>query len=242
MGDHLAADIAGGKRAGLKTILVLTGTTSPEDLERAGIAPDLVLDSLAGLVGRRAARAPRDGDVCTLLDGREVPSLTLDSTHGRVGLAELTAGRLVLYVYPRTGVAGEPPLPGWDQIPGARGCTAQCRAFRDHATALAGLGARIAGLSAQAVEEQREFAARNGIPFPLVSDPGLVLARSLGVPTFTVGELRLYERVVLVVEQCRVVKAFYPVLAPEESAGEVVAWLEEHLADRPTDRADPSLS
>lgn len=49
IGDHLIADIAGAKRAGLEAILVLTGTTSRADLERAVIPPDLVLDSLAAL-------------------------------------------------------------------------------------------------------------------------------------------------------------------------------------------------
>ena len=197
------------------------------------MAPDIVLDALADLVARRGAPAPHDGGVCALLAGRDVPSLTLDSTHGRVDLAELAAGRLVLYVYPRTGVPGEPPPPGWDEIPGARGCTAQCCAFRDESTALARLGARIAGLSAQGLKEQREFAERNGIPFPLLSDPQLALARSLSLPTFTAGDRTLYERVVLVAEAGRLIKAFHPVVAPEESATEVVAWVQDHLAGQP---------
>jgi len=51
VGDHLEADVVGGKRAGLRTILVLTGTTSREDLEAADdVRPDLVLPSLAHLV------------------------------------------------------------------------------------------------------------------------------------------------------------------------------------------------
>lgn len=49
IGDHLIADIAGAKRAGLGAILVLTGTTGRADLERAVIPPDLVLESLGAL-------------------------------------------------------------------------------------------------------------------------------------------------------------------------------------------------
>lgn len=49
IGDHLIADIAGAKRAGLPAILVLTGITQRADLDRALIAPDVVLDSLAAL-------------------------------------------------------------------------------------------------------------------------------------------------------------------------------------------------
>jgi HAD superfamily hydrolase (TIGR01450 family) len=52
IGDHLIADIAGAKRAGLDAILVLTGTTSRNDLEKAVIPPDLVLESLAALANR----------------------------------------------------------------------------------------------------------------------------------------------------------------------------------------------
>jgi peroxiredoxin len=65
-----------------------------------------------------------------------------------VDLAELGAGLAVLYIYPRTGKPGVPVPDGWDAIPGARGCTPQSCAFRDHAAELAGLGARVAGLSA----------------------------------------------------------------------------------------------
>jgi len=50
VGDHLEADIAGGKRAGLGTILVLSGTTSAQELEVSEVEPDVVLDDLAGLL------------------------------------------------------------------------------------------------------------------------------------------------------------------------------------------------
>jgi len=49
VGDHLIADIAGAKRAGLAAILVLTGATNRADLAQAEIQPDLVLESLAEL-------------------------------------------------------------------------------------------------------------------------------------------------------------------------------------------------
>jgi glycerol 3-phosphatase-2 len=49
VGDNLAADIVGGKRAGLTTILVLTGTSSRNDLAAADVEPDVVVDSLAAL-------------------------------------------------------------------------------------------------------------------------------------------------------------------------------------------------
>ncbi len=103
--------------------------------------------------------APEDDGACDGLPGTAVPALVLPSSQGPVDLAELARERLVLYVYPRSGRPDVPLLPGWDAIPGARGCTPQSCAFRDHAEELAGLGARVAGLSAQSLDDQVEFAA-----------------------------------------------------------------------------------
>ena len=85
-------------------------------------------------------------------------------------------GRLVAYVYPRTGIPGEPLPAGWDDIPGARGCTPQSCAYRDALAEFERLGASLVGISAQSPAEQREFAEREHIPFPLLSDAGLALA------------------------------------------------------------------
>lgn len=169
------------------------------------------------------------------LRGAPVPALRLDSTQGSVDLGELAAARLVLYVYPRTGLPGEAPLPGWDTIPGARGCTAQSCAFRDHHRELSDLGAEVAGLSVQLADEQRAFAARNSIPFRLVSDPELALGAALSLPTFATAGRTFYCRLTLVVERGQIAKVFYPVDPPERNAAEVVAWLAQHTAAREVD-------
>jgi phosphoglycolate/pyridoxal phosphate phosphatase family enzyme len=57
VGDNLAADIAGGKRAGLTTILVLTGTSRREDIGSAEVPPDVVLPDLAALTATGTGRA-----------------------------------------------------------------------------------------------------------------------------------------------------------------------------------------
>jgi peroxiredoxin len=168
---------------------------------------------------------PEDDGACDQLLGRMLPQLTLESTQGPVSLRALSMERLVLYVYPRTGRPDEPSPPGWDDIPGARGCTPQSCAFRDHAAELEALGASVAGLSAQPLEEQVEFAARNHIPYPVIADPELRTAAPVGLPTFTFEGLTLYKRVTLVVEACAISKVFYPVFPPNQNAAEVVAWL-----------------
>ena len=169
---------------------------------------------------------PVDDGACDHLAGLAVPPLVLDSSQGPVDLQELGAELAVLYVYPRTGPPDRSVSPAWDAIPGARGCTPQSCGFRDHAAELARAGARVAGLSAQTLEEQIEFAAREHMPFPVVADPERRLGKALGLPTFEFEEATLYKRVTLVLEAGTVAKAFYPVFPPDRNAAEVVAWLE----------------
>jgi len=168
---------------------------------------------------------PEDDGVTDHLFGLMLPQLTLESTQGPVSLRALSLERLVLYVYPRTGRPGEPAGSEWGAIPGARGCTPQSCGFRDHVAELEELGAQVAGLSAQPLEEQAEFAERNHIPYPVIADPELKLAAALRLPTFEFEGATLYKRVTLVVEACAVAKVFYPVFPPDENAAEVVAWL-----------------
>jgi peroxiredoxin len=168
---------------------------------------------------------PADDGAADHLVGTMLPPLTLESSAGQVSFRELGLERLVLYVYPRTGRPGEPSPPGWDAIPGARGCTPESCAFRDHGAELRDLGALLAGLSAQTVEEQVEFAERNHIAYPVIADPELRLARALRLPTFDVAGMTLYKRITLVVEACAIAKVFYPVFPPDKNAEEVVAWL-----------------
>jgi peroxiredoxin len=114
---------------------------------------------------------------------------------------------------------------GWDDIPGARGCTAESCAFRDARDELARHGASLIGISTQTPEEQAEFAARERIAYPLLSDHELVLARDMGLPTFEAAGLKLYKRLTFVAEEGRIAKVIYPVFPPDRNAHEVLAWL-----------------
>jgi peroxiredoxin len=169
---------------------------------------------------------PVDDGAAEGLEGRRVPAVRLASAAGGdVDLAEAAAGTLVIYAYPGTGVPGEPLPPGWRETPGAFGCTAENCAFRDHAGQLAALGAGVVGLSAQPLEQQREFAARERIPYPLLNDAGLTLADRLGLPVFEIAGLRRYRRLTLIARQGSIAKVFYPVFPPDEHPAEVLAWL-----------------
>lgn len=171
---------------------------------------------------------PVDDGATVGIEGSRLPALRLASTlEPDVDLREASAGRLVLYVYPRTGVPGQPSPQGWDQIPGARGCTPENVAFRDREHEIRDLGATVMGLSSQLLEEQREFSQRERIPYPLLNDSALVLARELGLPTFEVAGTTLYKRLTLIAEQGTIIKVFYPVFPPDRHPEDVIAWLRD---------------
>jgi peroxiredoxin len=164
---------------------------------------------------------PEDDGAADHLPGMAVPALRLDE----VDLAEAARGTLVAFVYPRTGTPGELSPEGWDDIPGARGCTPQSCAFRDLHGELSALGAEVVGISAMDPSEQAAFAERERIPYPLLNDRELRLADALGLPTFEAAGMRLYKRLTLVARAGEIVKVFYPVFPPDRNAAEVAAWL-----------------
>jgi peroxiredoxin len=174
---------------------------------------------------------PVDDGAADGLVGREVPDLALPATDGaELRLADLATDLLVAYVYPMTGTPGRPLPHGWDDIPGARGCTPQSCAYRDALADFERLGATVVGISAQSAAEQAEFAAREHIPFPLLSDDRLLLREALGLPAFEAEGRTFYRRLTFVAEERRIVKAFYPVFPPDRDAGEVLAWLGDRVA------------
>ena len=170
--------------------------------------------------------APQDDGGARHLTGVRLPDLALPATSGAlVNLAKLK-GRTVVYVYPRTGVPGVDAPPGWDDIPGARGCTPQSCGFRDHFAELKRLGvAQLYGLSTQDTAYQREAATRLHLPFPILSDEKLALTKALNLPTFTTAGMTLLKRMALVIDDGVIGKVFYPVFPPDKNAADVVAWL-----------------
>jgi peroxiredoxin len=169
--------------------------------------------------------APVDDGACDHLPGMQLPPRALPSTSAEpVDLSGLP-GRTILYCYPRTGRPGEDLPQGWNEIPGARGCTPQSCAFRDHHAELRNLGARVFGLSTQDTGYQREAVDRLHLPFELLSDESLAFAQTLNLPTFEVEGMTLIKRLTLVICDGRIEKVFYPVFPPDKSAEEVVGWL-----------------
>jgi peroxiredoxin len=169
---------------------------------------------------------PQDDGACAHLAGSKLPAIALRSTAGAsVDLSRLS-GRTVVYCYPRTGKPDQEMPEGWNAIPGARGCTPQSCAFRDHYQELKRAGAaQVYGLSAQDTAYQREAVERLHLPFELLSDEKLELARALRLPTFEVAGVTLIKRLTLIIDDGVVTKVFYPVFPPDANAAEVERWL-----------------
>lgn len=174
---------------------------------------------------------PFDDGATRHLPGARLPEIALPGTAGSaISLAEL-GGRTVVYAYPLTGRPGTALPPGWDEIPGARGCTPQSCAFRDHHTELLAAGAdRVYGLSTQDPEYQREAAERLHLPFPLLSDAALRLTTAMQLPAMLVGGATLLKRMALIIDDGVITHVFYPVFPPDRSATEVLEWLRAQRA------------
>ncbi|MET8349097.1 MULTISPECIES: MerR family transcriptional regulator [unclassified Micromonospora] len=195
-------------------------------------ALDARLDAAASQVvtGGPAAGANPAG-----LVGTPLPPLSFYATDGRpVDLGALGPGRSVIFIYPLSGRPGVDLPRSLLEIPGARGGTEQATWLRDHHTEILSAGvARVYGLSAQSTGYQRELVHRLRLPYPLIPDPRLTLAAELGLPTFTAGDMTLYERLTLIVTDEVVEHVFHPIPEPASHALDVMRWLTKR---RPTVR------
>lgn len=171
---------------------------------------------------------PKDDGAAAHLRGRRMPSVRLPSTQGgSVDLAALPAGSTVIFAYPMTGKPGIALPDGWDDIPGARGCTPQNCAFRDAHAAFRALGASVLAVSTQTSDDQREMAARLHVPYAVLSDAEYRLAEALALPTFEAGGMRLLRRLTMIVEAGIIGQVFYPVFPPDRSAAQALDWLQK---------------
>jgi peroxiredoxin len=169
---------------------------------------------------------PIDDGAASHLVGMHVPSIPLPATDGTTVDLSSLPGRVVVYAYPRTGIPGIENPAGWDLIPGARGCTPQSCAFRDHFAELKALGVnRLFGLSTQDTAYQHEVAERLHLPFPILSDERLILTGALRLPTFQTSGMTLLKRLALVIKDRKIEHVFYPVFPPDQNASDVIAWL-----------------
>ena len=168
---------------------------------------------------------PQDDGACNHLLGMPLPNVALLATDGSmVNLSQLP-GRLVIYCYPMTGQPNVPLPEGWDQIPGARGCTPQSCAFRDHYQELQALNANVFGLSVQSTDYQREMATRLHLPFQVLSDEQYQFQKALNLPTFVAAGMTLLKRVTFISHQGRIETVHYPIFPSDSDPAWVLNYL-----------------
>ncbi|MEJ7757944.1 MAG: MerR family transcriptional regulator [Nocardioidaceae bacterium] len=170
---------------------------------------------------------PQDDGAARHLPGRTLPSLSFQATDGsHLQLDQVSTGRWVLFLYPLTGEPGIDMPRGWDQIPGARGCSQEACSFRDNLATLQEHGAQqVLALSSDDAQYQQDLVRRLHLPYPMLSDPELSLAGALDLPLFEANGWELYKRLTLVVDGATITHVFYPVFPPGSHADEVLDWL-----------------
>ena len=172
---------------------------------------------------------PQDDGAAAHLVGMRLPAISLGATNAsRFNLGE-SKGRLVIYCYPMTGQPNVPLPEGWDQIPGARGCTPQSCSFRDHYQELRDLGADVVGLSVQSTEYQKEMADRLHLPFPVLSDAGYQFQQALRLPTFAAAGMTLLKRITLIANDGVIEAVHYPIFPSDSDP----AWVMDYLKNNP---------
>jgi len=168
---------------------------------------------------------PVDDGSCDHLPGTRIPSVALMATSGETVDLGTLSGIVLVYFYPMIGRPDSPPLIGWNEIPGARGCTPQSCAFRDHYAELQRFKARVFGVSAQPLEDQQEAKARLELPFELLNDSNFTLTEAMHLPTFEYTGSRLIKRLTVIADNGIIQKVFYPVFPPNRNAEDVIEWL-----------------
>jgi peroxiredoxin len=168
-----------------------------------------------------------DGAARHLKPGLAAPDILLPATVGDpVSLARLDGGN-VIFLYPWTGRPGLPNPPNWDDIAGAHGSTPEAEGFRDLHERLRMSGYGVLGVSGQTTEDQKEFAERLRIPFPLLSDAEGRLRKALSLPVFETGGSVYLKRLTLVLRDGKIERTIYPVHPPHTHAADLLATLSE---------------
>ena len=169
---------------------------------------------------------PEDDGAADHLPGMVLPDLPLASTDGAEISLGLQSGRVVVFCYPKTGQPGTEMPEGWDEIPGARGCTPQACAYRDAMEQLTEAGVdRVYGLSTQDTDWQVEAKERLHLPYPLLSDVRWHLTEALALPTFDAEGERLMKRLTMVIEDGTITHVHYPVFPPDKDVEWVLSKL-----------------
>jgi peroxiredoxin len=169
-----------------------------------------------------------DGAYDHLRVGMAVPDVQLPATTGETLNVVASSAFTVIFLYPMTGIRGQPMPDGWLELPGAFGCTAESCAYRDLIEDFARRHVTVHGVSTQTTSEQREFAERERISYPLLSDSEHRFVNALELPLLRVGGPSRIRRATLIVDRKRVLReVMYPIPDPAANAEQALAAVEQ---------------
>lgn len=171
---------------------------------------------------------PQDDGSTHHLKGMKLPNVSLNATNGETIHFGNIKSKVVIYCYPMTGQPNVDLPDGWDQIPGARGCTPQSCSYRDHYQELKALGVEVIGLSVQTTEYQKEMVDRLHLPFSVVSNVGYKFQKALNMPTFVAAGMTLLKRVTLIAEYGVIEAVHYPIFPSDSDPAWVIDYLKSH--------------
>ncbi len=173
---------------------------------------------------------PVDDGACNHLLGSRVPSIYLNSTSGKSVDLGAVAGTAVIFFYPMNGRSDSPPMTGWNDIPGARGCTPQVCSFRNDYTQLVAMDTKVFGVSSQPLADQKEASTRLALPYELLNDTPLELTHAMNLPTFEYGASTYIKRITVIAIDGVIKKTFYPVFPPDKNVSDVIIWIKQNDA------------
>ena len=172
---------------------------------------------------------PKDDGKSKHLLNLRIPEIELPNQDGNLlKLNRCDTFRLVVYCYPMTGNPKKPLPKNWNNIPGARGCTSETCSFRDHYEELIKLNSVPIGITTQSIEDIKEMTKRLIIPYDVLSDEDLILAKLIKLPTFNIEEKIYIKRITLIIEKSIIKKVFYPIFPVEKHIFNVLKWLKEN--------------
>ncbi len=171
---------------------------------------------------------PEDDGDCDHLLNSQLPSIQLKSTTGGIVDISEAKGTVVIFFYPMNGKPDSPPMIGWNDIPGARGCTPQACSFGDNYSKLEKLGVKVYGISSQPLADQKEASSRLSLPYELLNDSGFEITKAMNLPTFEYESSKYIKRITVISRGGVIMKTFYPVFPPDKNVSEVIEWVEHN--------------
>jgi len=169
---------------------------------------------------------PVDDGGAAHLVGRPMPTLALPSTGSDFVRIDSIGKKVVFFIFPMIGRPGRSLPAGWDEIPGARGCTPEACAFRSLWHRFQCNEVQVVGMSTQQMPDLRDASVRLDLPFELLSDDRGHARRELGLPTFGIASNIYLKRLTLVVVDGVIDHVFYPVFPVATHPYEVLDFVQ----------------